>query len=383
MRPLIVAVCLICVATACSPGAGLPAAFGRPSPSEFEQPLAEPMVRTVANPPSGASALAGVHKAGLRSAHFQVIGTEMTPRPQGQIGARVYHLDGKLTTEPSALELQPWDDPMTGIQYDIDGRGDFVSIGSTIYVRTNTLGAWQVVTASDSYWSLFANINPASWDQISDARTVGEASVGGSAAWVVQAKDSTGRLFKVWLRQRDNYPLRYTIPWVNVKGLTYYVNALYRDFNSDLAINPPDMSNRGIVPPGKPVELAAGSVMVTEVTFDCVGTSVRQPASEHKFVLITLAYLDTGPGGMTVQPSDWRLYGDGVVAAEPIETGAPDLLRAQVLSRGQRTTGKLAFEVPEDAYQLVTVGKLVGATAVVSTGLPMLPVGQSPCASAN
>jgi hypothetical protein len=42
-------------------------------------------------------------------------------------------------------------------------------------------------------------------------------------------------------------------------------------------------------------------------------------------------------------------------------------------------SGTVAFDVPEDAYQLMTVGKLVGATVVVSTFLPMLPTGQSPC----
>jgi hypothetical protein len=377
MRLIAIPVTLMWLVSACSPG--LPVAFGRPSPSEFDQPLPEPTVQPAKDAPSGTSALAGLQSSGIQSARFRIIGTQMAPRPQGQIGARVYHLDGELTTEPSALELQPWDDSMAGIQYNIDGRGDLVSIGTTIYVRANTLSAWQAVTASDPYWSLFANINPGSWSKSSRPSTLGEASIDRSPVWVVKARNAFGQEFKVWIRQRDYYPLRYTTTWVNAKGMTYYINALYRDFNSVVVINPPDMSNRGIVATGTPVKLPAGSVTVTETTFDCFGTLVRHPAPHHKFVLITLVYEATGPGSILIEPSDWRLYGDGVDGAAPTDTGAPDLLRTQVLMPGKKATGKIAFEVPEDAYQLLTVGKLVGAIAVVTTGFPMLPVGQSPC----
>lgn len=380
VRVVIFAVLIAALAGACGAGATQSAAFGGVSPSEFRQPLPEPPLHPPANAPSASSALARVQTSSMRSATFKIVGTETTPRPQGQIGAQVYHLNGKLTTQPAALELQPWDDVMTGLQPDIDGRGDFVSIGSTSYVRVNTLNAWQVITGPDASSSLFAGINPASWQEATNPRVLGEASIDGSTTWVVQATDAFGRHFKAWLRESDGYPLRYTIPWVNAKGSTYYINALYRQFNSGVVVTAPDTSNHGIVGPGTPVPLAGGSVAASDVTFDCLGTPVRHPAPQHKFVLITLEFVGTGPGKISIAPDDWRLYGDGVSGAAPVDTGTQSLLPKRILSPGDLRSGKVVFEVPEDSYQLWTVGKLVGATVVVSTFLPILPYGESPCA---
>ena len=324
--------------------------------------------------------LAQLRSSDLTSAVFKLVGTEPTPRAQGQIGARTYRLDGKLTLRPVTLELQPWDDPMTGLQPDIDGRGDFISIGSTVYVRTNTLNAWQVVSADDPYWSLFANINPAGWAGALSAQTLGQATIDGSATWVVQARDSLGHPFKVWLRQRDHVPLRYTVAWTNAKGLTYYINALYANFNSSVAIAPPDTSNRGVVQLGTPVALQSGSVTVRDLTFDCVGTALRHPAPHDKFVVEVLAFEDGGQSPISIDPNEWRLFGDGVDGVRPTTTGAPDELHAQTLTQGRQVEGRIAFEVPDDSYQLLTVGNMPGATVVVSTFLPMLPNGGSPCA---
>jgi hypothetical protein len=266
------------------------------------------------------------------------------------------------------------------MQPDIDGRGDFISIGATVYVRTNTLNAWQVVSSDDSYWALLVNINPAGWAGASSAQTLGQATINGLATWVVQARDGLGHPFKVWLRQSDYVPLRYTVAWTNAKGQTYYINALYANFNSMVAIAPPDTSNRGIVQPGTPVALQSGSVTVRDLTFDCAGTALRHPAPHDKFVLEVLAFVDGGLGSISIDPTEWRLYGDGVDGVRPTTIGASDELHAQMLTQGQQVAGRIAFEVPDDAYQLLTVGKMPGATVVVSTFLPMLPNGESPCA---
>lgn len=375
---LIAAICLGWLLAGCSaPNLG---SVGQSTHSEFDQPLPEPALRQAANAPSGSAALARLRTSDLTSAGIKLVGTEPTPRAQGQIGARIYYLDGKLTLRPATLELQPWDDPMTGLQPDIDGRGDFISIGATVYVRTNTLNAWQVVSSDDSYWSLFVNINPAGWAGASSARTLGQATIGGLATWVVQARDGLNHPFKVWLRERDYVPLRYTVAWTNAKGQTYYINALYANFNSMVAISPPDTSNRGVVQLGTPVALQSGSVTVRDLTFDCVGTALRHPAPHDKFVLEVLAFVDRGQDSISIDPSEWRLYGDGVDGVPPTTIGASDELHPQTLTQGQQVAGRIAFEVPDDAYQLLTVGKMPGATVVVSTFLPMLPNGDSPCA---
>src|SRR5438132_6068785 len=297
---LALALLLVPLAAACNPATNEPVAFGQVDPSEFRQPLPEPRLQKRSDAPA-ASRLLSQLASSIRSARFQIVGTEMASRPQGQIGAQVYHLDGVLTTRTPAMELKPW-----GVsEYDIDGRGDFIVVGSTIYVRGNTFTEWQTIAAGDPY--------------------------------------------------------------------------CYREFNTTVQIDTPEMLNRGVANPGAPVALPSGSVTVTEVEFDCLGTTSRRPATHDKFVLLTLAFVDTGPGQVPVSPDAWRLYGDGVNGAAPIETGSPQVLRAQVLSPGDRVSGAVVFEVPEDAYQLITVGHLVGATAVMSAGLPILPNGTLPC----
>ena len=370
---LALALLLVPLAAACNPATNEPVAFGQVDPSEFRQPLPEPRLQKRSDAPA-ASRLLSQLASSIRSARFQIVGTEMASRPQGQIGAQVYHLDGVLTTRTPAMELKPWE----GSEYDIDGRGDFIVVGSTIYVRGNTFTEWQTIAAGDPYWGVFADINPALWVG-SNESVLGEAFLDGSPTWVLQLTNEFGLRFKAWIREKDGYPLRYTAAWLNAKGSTYYVNALYREFNTTVQIDTPEMLNRGVANPGAPVALPSGSVTVTEVEFDCLGTTSRRPATHDKFVLLTLAFVDTGPGQVPVSPDAWRLYGDGVNGAAPIETGSPQVLRAQVLSPGDRVSGAVVFEVPEDAYQLITVGHLVGATAVMSAGLPILPNGTLPC----
>src|SRR5207248_1314723 len=121
---------------------------------------------------------------------------------------------------------------------------------------------------------------------------------------------------------------------------------------------PPDTWNHGVVELGTPVALQSGSVTVRDLTFDCVGTALRHPAPHDKFVLEVLAFADGGHGSISIDPSEWRLYGDGVDGVRPTTIGASDELHAQTLTQGQQVVGRFAFEVPNDAYQLLTVGNM-------------------------
>lgn len=381
MRPALTALGILCVVTAaaCGTPSVRQASLGQIDALEFRQPLPEPALHQSAHAPS-ASQLLSQLASSIQTSQFQIVGTEMAPRAQGQIGARVYHLDGALTIEGPALELQPWNDSSySGPEPDIDGRGDFVLVDSTIYIRTNTFSEWQLAKVNDPYWGLFADINPALWQGSSSAHVLGEASIDGSPTWVLELINRFGRQFKAWIREKDGYPLRYTTSWKNAKGSTYYTNALYERFNLGLDITAPNMLNRGIANPGAPLALPSGSVIITNVDYDCTGTSSRRPALHDKFVLVTLAFVDTGPSPIAISPDAWRLYGDGVDGAVPVDTGVPGLLRSQTLSLGNRVSGVVVFEVPEDAYQLMAVGHLAGATAVMNAGLPILPNGTLPC----
>jgi hypothetical protein len=371
MRIGLAAVWMVCVtvSAACGTPSVHQPSLGQVDASEFRQPLPEPPLHQAANAPN-ASQLISQLASSIKTSQFQIVGTEMAPRAQGQIGAQVYHLDGALTIKGPALELQPWNDfPYSGPEPDIDGRGDFVMVGSTIYIRTNAFSEWQMAADSDPYWGLFADINPALWLGSSSAHVLGEASIAGSPTWVLELTNRFGRQFKVWIRENDGYPLRYTTSWKNAKGSTYYTNALYERFNLALEITTPDMLNRGIANPGAPVALPSGSVIITNVDYDCTGTSSRRPALHDKFVLVTLAFVDTGPSPIAISPDAWRVYGDGVNGAVPVDTGVPGLLRSQTLSPAHRVSGVVVFEVPEDAYQLMAVGHLAGATAVMNAGV--------------
>jgi hypothetical protein len=369
----------VTIAAACSAPIVQQASFDQPNGSEFRQPLPEPQLHVAAHAPSPSKLLSQL-AASIRTSQFQIIGTEMAPRPQGQIGAHVYHLDGSLTIAGPALELQPWNEfPNSGPEPDIDGRGDFVMVDSTIFTRANTFSEWQMAMVADPHWGLFADINPALWQGSSTARVLGETSIDGSPAWVLDLANRFARQFKAWIREKDGYPLRYTTSWKNAKGSTYYINALYGRFNLALEITKPDMLNRGVANPGAPVALPSGSVTITDVEYDCSGTSSRRPAPHDKFVLVTLMFVATGPGPILITPEAWRLYGDGVNAAALIDNGAPGPLRVQTLNPGNRVSGVIVFETPEDAYQLIAVGHLVGATAVMNAGLPILPNGTLAC----
>ncbi|HKV87265.1 MAG TPA: hypothetical protein VJT78_04645 [Candidatus Dormibacteraeota bacterium] len=381
MRFGLAAFATLCVtfAVACSTPSVRQASFGQPDSSEFRQPLPEPPLHQATHAPSPSQLLSQIADS-IQTSQFEIVGTEMTPRAQGQFGAQVYHLSGALTIEGPALELQPWNEfSNSGPEPDIDARGDFVMVDSAIYTRTNTFSEWQMATVADPYWGLFADVNPALWQGSSSGRVQGETSIGGSTAWVLELTNRFGRQFKAWIREKDGYPLRYTASWKNAKGSTYYINALYGRFNLALEITKPDMLNRGVANPGAPLALPSGSVTITDVEYDCSGTSSRRPAPHDKFVLVTLAFVATGPGPIPISPDVWRLYGDGVNGAAPVDSGAPGLLRIQTLSPGNRVAGVIAFEVPEVAYQLIAVGHLVGTTAVMSAGLPMLPNGTLPC----
>jgi hypothetical protein len=75
-------------------------------------------------------------------------------------------------------------------------------------------------------------------------------------------------------------------------------------------------------------------------------------------VTITVAFNDTGPRPLSITPYAWRLYGDGTNGAVAVDTGSPASLRSQVVEPGGHASGLVTFEVSEDVYQLITVGKL-------------------------
>jgi len=357
---------------ACSQGAD------EPPDSQFRQPLPEPRVYQVAHPPAASAVLAAVAKSSMQSAGFQIIGTEPAPWKQGMIGARIVRMTGMLSMAPAALEVQTRDD-LPANYPSIDGRGDYIVIGSTVYQRAGSLNEWRLSTTAGADTGSFAFVNPASWATSTELRFLGESFIGGSATWVIQATDPIGRTFRVWIRKSDDYPLRYATSYVFAQRGTYYINALYREFNTSTAISPPLRANTGMAQIGVPIPLPSGSVTVTAVDFDCSGTPTRRPAPKEKFVNVTIAFKDAGPAPITIAPDAWRLYGDGTNGAAPIDAGYPAALHAQVLGARHRAAGIVTFEIAEDAYQLWTVGKLPDVTAVVNVFLPILPNGVAAC----
>ena len=198
----------------------------------------------------------------MQSAQFEIVGTEMASRPQGQIGAQVYRQEGKLSTKPTSLELQALDD-YPGQNPNLDGRGNYVVIGSTVYKRGTTFSEWELTSTHDADLTSYAYVNPTTWPASPGVTLLGASSINGAAVWVIQATDGVGRTFRAWIRETDSYPLRYTTSFMNVKLRTYYINAVYQRFNIPVAIAIPSQSNHGIVSIGTPISLPSGSVTVT------------------------------------------------------------------------------------------------------------------------
>src|SRR2546422_9204336 len=97
---------------------------------------------------------------------------------QGQIGAQVYHQNGTLTIGPPALELQPLAD-YPGENPDIDGRGDYVVIGSTVYQRVNSLNEWRVSSVGAGSPVASAHVKPATRVTKAHSRFPGECKLRG------------------------------------------------------------------------------------------------------------------------------------------------------------------------------------------------------------
>lgn len=135
-----------------------------------------------------------LYASALKDAHFTM--TEQLPDGNG--GTLQGTGDGLLVVKPAVAESQ-------SVQIDIGGGSSItvqsVAIGGTIYHRNSTDPTW---TASPGR-SALANL-----DRVFDVKLMGEEITPQGKAWHISGRDVSGNPFEIWIREKDNYPLKYT-----------------------------------------------------------------------------------------------------------------------------------------------------------------------------
>ena len=176
-RRWLVLLTVIAGLSACGAQAGPAAASASPAPTR-----------------SPRDALLKLYTSALKDAHFTM--TEQLPDGNG--GTMQGTGDGILVVRPAAAESQ-------SVQIDIGGGGSItlqsMAIGNTIYHRKSTEPTW---TASPGR-SALANL-----DRALDVKRMGEETTAQGKAWHISGRDVFGNPFEIWIREKDNYPLKYT-----------------------------------------------------------------------------------------------------------------------------------------------------------------------------
>ncbi|WP_334143607.1 DUF4352 domain-containing protein [Rhabdothermincola sp.] len=102
------------------------------------------------------------------------------------------------------------------------------------------------------------------------------------------------------------------------------------------------------VPVGEPIESGGVSVVVEEAR---VAGSVSYGMRSGRFLVLMVTMHSERDAPFEYGPLDWRLYTDDGASLEPVVVGEDDRLGFGTLSRGQQTSGRLAFDVGEHPAQ--------------------------------
>ena len=129
----------------------------------------------------------------LKDAHFTI--TEQLPDGSG--GTSHGTGDGVLVLHPAPAQSQS---VQIGIGAGTTITVQSIGIGNTIYHRRTTDPVW---TASPGQSEL-TNL-----DQAYELKLVGEELTPQGRAWRVSGTTRSGNAFEIWIRQKDNYPLKY------------------------------------------------------------------------------------------------------------------------------------------------------------------------------
>jgi hypothetical protein len=161
-----------------------------------------------------------LYTSALKDAHFTI--TEQLPNGSG--GTTQATGDGVLVVRPVAAESQ-------SVQIDIGGGTSItvqsMAIGNTIYHKKSTDATW---TASPGRSA------PANLDRALEVKLVGEEITPQGKASHISGRDVFGNPFEIWIREKDNYPLKYMSH--NANDATADM-MLFDRYNTGQTISPP------------------------------------------------------------------------------------------------------------------------------------------------
>ncbi len=168
-------------------------------------------------------ALLKLYTSALKDAHFTM--TEQLPNTNG--GTTQATGDGVLVVRPASAESQ-------SVQIDIGGGSSItvqsMAIGDTIYHKKSTDATW---TASPGR-SALANL-----DRALEVKLTGEEITPQGKAWHISGRDVFGNPFEIWIREKDNYPLKYTSHHADDATAD---TMLFDRYNTGQTISPPPPS---------------------------------------------------------------------------------------------------------------------------------------------
>ena len=250
---------------------------------------------------------------------------------------------------------------------------EFIVVGEDRYRRNLGDASWWVDhgTPLDSYlWTL---ILPARLAQATSPRVVGQATVSGGPAWIVEAKDQLGHTFRVWLRKKDGYPLRYES---SPKETTSFldIRITLDRFNAGVTVTPPRPDQLSPELWGTTygrehlIPLDGGTVAVHNPKFDCDGSDLVDDSRPDTYpVLVPFTY-SAGGSSLAVDPQVWKMYDDSRQPYQPQAIGSAAKLAAQNLPAGRTSSGSLCFLIPWTQNQVTLIGTLGSGLVSVYIG---------------
>jgi len=250
---------------------------------------------------------------------------------------------------------------------------ELVVVGEDRYRRNLGDASWWVDhgTPVDSY--LWTRILPSRLAKASSARVVGQATVKGDPAWIIEGTDELGYPFLVWLRKSDSYPLRYeSTP--NQKTNFLDIQITLDHFNTGVTVTPPRQDQLSPELWGtsygreRSIPLDGGGVTVHNPIFDCDGGEFVDDSRPDTYpVLVPFTYA-AGGSSLAVDPRVWKVYDDSRQPYSPQTIGSAAKLQAQSLPAAGTSSGSLCFLIPWTQNQVTLIGNLASGLVSVYLG---------------
>src|SRR6266851_132459 len=237
---------------------------------------------------------------------------------------------------------------------------DLVVVDGDRYSKSGRPSWWlDHGVATDSYlWSL---ILPSRLARAIAPRVVGQEMLRGVETWVVDATDAGGHSFRVWLSQKDGYPVQLeSAPNEKTSFLDMHVNL--DNFNTGVVVVAPPKGQLDPVFWGTeyvrehPIPLGGGTVTIHVAGYDCNGADTYDDSrSAVYFVLVPFTYA-AGATPLTIDPGLWTLYDTYGHPYRAETLGTAPRLVVQTILPGQSRSGDLCFLVPWSEDRLTIVG---------------------------